>query len=217
MTIRNYISATEISAIISVDESNITERVINEAETMVDNAIASFYEGAFAKAYTGQYTGSGNATTTSSITITGANNTTNIFNRCVIQILSGDKAGTIANVTSNTASVIEFTPIEDLAGTVDFRVYQAGKAPFAKDQFGVNRIIAQEVKEAVAYQVEHLLSTADTPESVKKTKGVKSESIGTSYSVTYDEKANATKSALELLCPQSAQILRSAGLTYQSI
>lgn len=215
MTLRNYISPEEIQAITGPLGGTITDIVLNQAEQMIDNAIANFYNLPWRKAYQGSLVKSGLATD-STLTITGDALTQNSLSRTVIQILTGAKAGKQSYVSGNTSNVITFVTIAGLSGTVEFRVYQLGKAPFASDVYNNNKVINEAVKNAVAYQVEAMLNFDNLGISVKDGKNKKSESIGTSYSYTLDDKANGTKSALELLAPQSAQSLVDAGLTFQS-
>ena len=206
MSLRQYLTSDELltrrPSLTTVDTA-----VLEQAEKDIDLLVANFYQGAFRKASLGEFIYSNVILNNLTATITNINQTVGYYSYCVMEILSGTKAGKSFLIKANSANVITFFKSTSSVETVAVKVYQLGKFPMAKDTnyFGntVYKTIAEDVKEAVAYQYEFRLNNKD---------GLNNKYAQTSYSVSGDSfssnfDVNSPNSLKERLSPQASDLL----------
>jgi len=182
--LRQYTSPIVISQICELAEGDISDKLINQAESMVDQYIADFYEGSFSKCNS-QIKFLESASTSfgaNTLTITpNPNHSANYFTYTVIELLEGSMKGLLIPVLSSTSNVLTFQTVTGLTGAIACQVYQLGKFPMYNSN--TFKSIPREVIEAVAYQAEYLYKNSKKMNA--KTK--KSESIGENYSYTLED------------------------------
>jgi hypothetical protein len=115
--------------------------------------------------------------------------TINQYQNCVVELLkdsSGLKRGQRISVISSINNILTLDRTIPVA--VPVKIYQLGVFPRQADTGKYGKSIPNEIVEAVAWQVAHLRAlSSDLAKSVKsnsKKAGLKSESIGSSYSYT---------------------------------
>jgi len=211
-SLRQYTNKTVIAQIADILEADISDKLLNRAESMIDSYIADFYEGSFRKAL-GQ-TISLEATCTyftdTTLTITpNPGNSDNYYTYTVIELMDGDKKGLLIPVSSSNNNELAFDSVAGLTGQIACRVYQLGKFPMDKDTYP-RKSIPREIIEAVAYQVEFLFKKGKKINQNSK----KSESIGENYS--YDNEDISADTLAQRIAPMARDILDNAGYTIQT-
>lgn len=209
-SLRQYVTNTQITQITDLVTGDITDKLINRAESMIDSYIADFYEGGLAKFNNSifVFTSTQGTFTSTTLTLTTTSYSTNYFQYNVIEILEGSNKGLIIPVESSAGGVLTFTSVAGLTGQIACKTYQLGKFPMAKD-CSTYKAIPRIVIEAVAYQVEFLVKNGK--KTNKQTK--KSESIGDNYSYTLGD----TDTISNRISPIAMDLLDGAGYTLQTI
>lgn len=151
----------------------VDEVVLSQAEADIDNIIGIFNEGGFRKAFwRPEFVGSVVITATTA-TLSSSNTTNGYYARTVLEILSGDNAGSRIFVDSSVNNVLTFES-QTIAGTFDCRIYQLAKAPFLVDSQSYNnniyKTISEDIKQAVAYQYQFRLKNKNILDSNFATK-----------------------------------------------
>lgn len=203
---RQYLSEPQLKAILpSYKIKPGTESKVSEAEAMIDSYISNFYQGAFRKVNIESYvikSSDVSAVTNTSITLSGKfSRASNFYQYLVVEFLNGALKGLITPVVSSSGSILTIRNTPEIE-TADLKIYQLGKAPFYYD-WGLYAIktIPNEISRATAYQLEFL----DTNKKKVKSKGKKSESIGTSYSYTA---GGASENSIQnRIAPQAIDLL----------
>jgi hypothetical protein len=204
-TLRNYITRQDY-ATITGDTSEVNDQLIDQAETLIDQACAMFLGSTLQKSMNYEILEE-NSTTTATTATLSSTYTTNYLKYCTVEVLNGSLAGSKACITSSSTNTITFEQIEGLTGTTAIKIYQTGKFPMVKDVTTGSSVyyksIPQEIKQAVAWQVKFILENGDLFNSDL----MDSENIGGSYS--YNRANNSTKSSIiQLLAPQTIQLIK---------
>jgi hypothetical protein len=214
-TLRQYLKSSEIQSYVAFcNMALVDDRLISQAETIIDNYIANFYEPPFCRALPNLIEIKSGVFTNNSVTI----NTYpyNIaYTNIIITILSGDKVGTNIPITNTVNNVLNFGTVTGLAGTYDFKISQLGKMPFYNQNY-----ILPEIKEALAYQIAFLVSKIDdeTGQVIFDSNLKQSENIGEnySYSLAGDKNGGAIPTTnVDRLAPIAKDILDNMGISYQ--
>ena len=152
-TLRNYTTASKISSLTGISLSLLTDNLINQAESTIDQFIAEFYQGVNVKAVQGkQYYP---ATLTGSvITLTGISSKPDNFYKF---LTARFPTGEILPVVSSTGNLLTIPPTSGLVLNGGVEISQTGKFPRIIDQFQNNKYIIPEIQDAVAYQVAFLI------------------------------------------------------------
>lgn len=209
--LRQYTSPITIAQIADISQGDASDKLINLAESMVDQYIADFYEGSFSKSNSQvQFLASDTTNfTANNLTIMpNPGHSSNYFAYTVIELLEGAMKGLLIPVLSSTNNVLTFETVEGLTGAIGCQIYQLGKFPMVRD-CNTFKSIPREVVEAVAHQVEYLFKNSKKINS--KTK--KSESIGENYSYTLED--GAADSIANRMSPLAKDLL--AKYFYQGI
>lgn len=214
-TLRQYITPAEIQTHVAFCNMGLVDdRLISQAETIIDNYIANFYEPPLCKALSNSINIKDAVFTNNSVTInTYAYNIA--YTNIIITILSGNKTGLTLPITSQSNNVLNFDTVTGLFGTYEIKIWQYGKMPFHNQNY-----ILPEIKEALAYQIAYMIDNMDENGRVNFDKNVKqSENIGENYSYSLASSKNggaiATTTA-DRLAPLAKDILDNLGLGYQS-
>lgn len=211
-SLRQYATKEVIAQIADIDVANITDKLINRAEAMIDGYVADFYQGGLSKFSKNilEFQSSDTSFDATSLTLSGNGYSTNYFQYQVIELLEGSNKGLIIPVTQSLGGILEFESISGLTGQIACKIYQLGKFPMIKD-CQTFKAIPREIVEAVAYQVEFLFN--NKKKTNKRTK--KSESIGENYSYTNED--GAKDDYANRISPVAKDILQSSGYTAQTI
>jgi hypothetical protein len=214
-TLRQYLKADEIQNYVNFcDMGKVDDRLIHQAETIIDNYIANFYEPPFCRALPNSIEIKSGVFTNNSVTI----NTYpyNIaYTNIIITIISGDKVGLNIPITSTVNNVLNFDTVTSLTGTYDLKISQFGKMPFYDQNY-----ILPEIKEALAYQIAFLVSKIDENGQIIFDSNLKqSENIGENYSYSLANGKNGGSimtTNVDRLSPLAKDILDNMGISYQS-
>lgn len=140
---------------------------------------------------------------------------TNIFARCVIELVTGDAAGTIRLITASNGDDYSVTYDGDAISGIQvgdiFRIYQLAKFPRQKDQFTRHSIyyktIPRAVKDAVIAQTQFIIEMGDDYFTGNES-DAGSESIG-NYSYSNASGNGGQQSALvKMIAPKARTLLR---------
>ena len=207
MSLRRYITLDEVNELINTQYTQEQfDSIIDKAEGDVDSMLATHIQGVWSKADKRQLRYTATFTSAHEATLSGGNVVlSNDEQYLVIKVLTGSKTGLVRAITSNTGNAIEFDSIDGLTGSAQVIVYQYGKLPFEVDSDDTAKWINEEIKQAVAYQIEYLI---DSKEAKKSRKGgkKKSESIGANYSYTNEDSNSVVNSGVDI-APKAQAIL----------
>ena len=207
-TRRNYIETSEVSG--------ATDAQVALAEELID-VYVGVQDKHFKNEYDGEITSllSGNKVIDASSLSNLKQQNTNIFSRCVIELVTGDAAGTIRLITASDGSDYSVTydgdAIADIAVGDVFRIYQLAKFPRQKDHFTRNSIyyktIPRAVKDAVIAQTEFIIEMGDDYFNGNEA-DAGSESIG-NYSYSNSSGNGGQQSAVvKMVAPKARTLLR---------
>lgn len=213
-TRRNYIKASQ-SPEATDAQIALAEKIIDAYVGVQDKYIKSEIDGE-ATSLLG-----GNVVIDTS-TRSSLHHTDNYFDRCVIEILSGDAAGELRQITGSDESAQSITydgsVITDFAVGDIFKIYQLAKFPRAKDVFSRSndagqskyyKSIPRAVQDAVIAQVAYILELGDEYFSGNDS-DVSQESIGNySYSRGGANGSGGSQTALiKMVAPQARAALK---------
>lgn len=207
-TRRNYIETSEVAG--------ATDAQVALAEELID-VYVGVQDKHFKNEYDGEITSllSGNKVIDASSLSNLKQQNTNIFSRCVIELVTGDAAGTIRLITASDGSDYSVTydgaAIADIAVGDVFRIYQLAKFPRQKDHFTRNSIyyktIPRAVKDAVIAQTEFIIEMGDDYFNGNEA-DAGSESIG-NYSYSNSSGNGGQQSAVvKMVAPKARTLLR---------
>lgn len=207
-TRRNYIETSEVSG--------ATDAQVALAEELID-VYVGVQDKHFKNEYDGEITSllSGNKVIDASSLSQLKQQNTNVFSRCVIELVTGDAAGTIRLITASDGSDYSVTydgdAIADIAVGDVFRIYQLAKFPRQKDQFTRNSIyyktIPRAVKDAVIAQTQFIIEMGDDYFNGNEA-DAGSESIG-NYSYSNSSGNGGQQSAVvKMVAPKARTLLR---------
>jgi hypothetical protein len=207
-TRRNYIETSEVAG--------ATDAQVALAEELID-VYVGVQDKHFKNEYDGEITSllSGNKVIDASSLSNLKQQNTNIFSRCVIELVTGDAAGTIRLITASDGSDYSVTydgdEIADIAVGDIFKIYQLAKFPRQKDHFTRNSIyyktIPRAVKDAVIAQTQFIIEMGDDYFNGNET-DAGSESIG-NYSYSNSSGNGGQQSAVvKMVAPKARTLLR---------
>lgn len=207
-TRRNYIETSDVSG--------ATDAQVALAEELID-VYVGVQDKHFKNEYDGEITSllSGNKVIDASSLSQLKQQNTNVFSRCVIELVTGDAAGTIRLITASDGSDYSVTydgdAIADIAVGDIFRIYQLAKFPRQKDQFTRNSIyyktIPRAVKDAVIAQTQFIIEMGDDYFNGNEA-DAGSESIG-NYSYSNSSGNGGQQSAVvKMVAPKARTLLR---------
>lgn len=208
-TARNYIETSDVSG--------ATDAQVALAEEIIDQ-----YVGVQKKHIPGEYDGivssilSGNKIIdSSSLSQLGPGQNTNVYARCVIEIITGSAAGEIRLISASSGSEQSITysgdAISGLAVDDIFKIYQLAKFPRVKDAFTREstyyKTIPRAVKDAVIAQTEFIIEMGDDYFTGNEA-DAGSESIG-NYSYSNASGGSGQQSAtVKMVAPKARTLLR---------
>lgn len=225
---RGYLSQTELAeyADITILDTTEADDQISQAEEIIDGYVG--YQDRFMDC---ELVGYMNTVTSSGFTLYATHQNMyddNYLVRCEVEIMGGTGSGQRRKLTASTKAGIVTI---DTAWTVTpdntsfYRIYQLGKFPRNRDVRFFSEVgtptyfksIPEEIKRAVAAQVEFKINMGDTYFSTDKSEKV-SESIG-DYSYTNAQGASGSTGANKLVAPKAKTILkgimnRTGAITY---
>lgn len=219
---RNYLSRTELAqfANIIIDDNDEADDRISQAEEMID-AYVGFVEKFFDGEIVGKMASVASSSQFTLETIDQGIYENNYFKWCEVEIIDGTGAGQRRTIdTSTKAGVITltdaFTTTPDT--TSFYRIYQLGKFPRCLDVRLYDQVspykylknIPEEVKRAVAAQVEFLVNMGDEYFATDQTEKT-SETIG-DYSYTNGSSnaaAGRSGGIAKLIAPKAKGLLRN--------
>jgi hypothetical protein len=205
MSLRKYLTTSEFAEITG-EAGSVTDALLNQCESLIDQACADFLGSYLEKSMNYEILEEASTVTTTTATLSNTY-PTNYLQYCVVHVLNGAKAGSISSITASSSNSITFDTITSLTGTVAIKIYQLGKFPMLKDRtLGSNtyyKVIPREIKEAVAWQCSYLLKN---PKVLDKQQ-MQSENIGGSYSYTRASTQDRT-SIIQMLAPRTIQLLQ---------
>ena len=186
MSLRSYLTLTDVNELLNSEyTSDQFNSVIEKCESDIDSAMAVFVQGPWSKADKRTLRFSASFTSTTTATLSAQYTLQDDVQYMIVKVLSGALVGTRRLIKSNTGNSITFDEIAEATGTAEVLVYQLGKAPFLVDSDAKAKWINDDIRQAVAYQVEYIL---ETQKKKVRTKGKKkSESIGANYSYTLED------------------------------
>lgn len=207
-TRRNYIETSDVAG--------ATDAQVALAEELID-VYVGVQDKHFKNEYDGEITSllSGNKVIDASSLSQLKQQNTNIFSRCVIELVTGDAAGTIRLITASDGSDYSVTydgdAIADIAVGDIFRIYQLAKFPRQKDQFTRHSIyyktIPRAVKDAVIAQTQFIIEMGDDYFNGNEA-DAGSESIG-NYSYSNSSGNGGQQSAVvKMVAPKARTLLR---------
>lgn len=211
-SLRQYTNETVIAQIADILSTDISDKLINRAESMIDSYCGDFYEGSFVRAFNQSTSIEAANTTFTDTTLTvspNPGNSDNYYTYTVIELMEGNKKGLIIPVLSSNNNQLSFATVAGLSGQIACRIYQLGKFPMYKDTYP-RKSIPREIIEAVAYQVDFLFKNAKKINQNSK----KSESIGENYSYTNEDLSADTLA--KRIAPMARDILDNAGYSAQT-
>jgi hypothetical protein len=207
-TRRNYIETSEVSGATDAQVA-LAEEIIDQYVGVQDKHVKAEYDGEITSLLAGN-----KVIDASSLSQLKQQNT-NIFSRCVIELVTGDAAGTIRLITASDGSDYSVTYDGDAISGIQvgdiFRIYQLAKFPRQKDQFTRNSIyyktIPRAVKDAVIAQTQFIIEMGDDYFTGNET-DAGSESIG-NYSYSNASGGSGQQSAaVKMVAPRARTLLR---------
>jgi len=206
MSLRNYLTVEELQD----RRPNIAEvdlSVLEQAEKDIDLVTASFVEGANRKGYSSVLLLENVALNGTTATVPTLASTQGYYSYCILEVLSGANAGKRFFITTSNNQTITLNVDSEITETIVCKVFQLGKYPMAKDWWSANNVeyktIAEEVKEAVAYQYEFRLANAGYLNNKYAQTGYSVS--GDSFSTNYNP--NIQNSIRERISPQALDLL----------
>jgi hypothetical protein len=111
-SLRQYATAAAISQITGLKATDITDELINQAESMIDDECAEFYQDSFAKGMnrTLRFEASQATFSTNSMVLTPGGYSDNYFEYTVIEIMSGPQKGLLIPVVGSTGNILSNGP-----------------------------------------------------------------------------------------------------------
>lgn len=210
-SIRQYATKKYIASRTDLAEGEILVEMINMAEMFIDAWIRDEI-GDFGKFIDGEIVSTGTFTESSlTDSVLLDRDYKNFYSFCNIEIISGDKAGTILSVTSSEGDSLQFDTVAELSGTLDYRLFQIGKFPRYIDATYSNskyyKTIPFEIKEAIAYQVKYM---EDEPDIFEESGMLGSESISESYSYSVGQGGGGINalSDVKYIAPKARVLLK---------
>lgn len=211
-TLRNYATASQISALTGIDVNLLTDNLISRAEFAIDRYCADFYKGAFKRGFTGQVTTTAVATTTTTLTLPlNQTNIADYYKYCVIRLSNGVELP----VMSSANNIITIPLTSGLTGSYGALIYQLGKFPRISD----NKFIIADLVQAIAFQLDFMINNSRNRNGISSTLNnvtKQSESIGENYSYTKVTAGGGQDTMASRISPLARDIIEALGMNYQA-
>lgn len=208
-TPRNYIKTSDVAGATDAQVA-LAEEIIDQYVGAQDRHVKRVFDGQVSSLLS-----ENTVIDTSSESELGSPSYEDYFTRCVIEVLSGEAAGTIRPIKSSnsTAKLIQYdgTPISGFQVGDVFKIYQLAKFPRNKDVItrgqAYFKSIPIQVRDAVKAQVAYIIELGDDYFTGNDS-DASSESIG-NYSYNNGSGQNGGQSAtVKMTAPQARTLLR---------
>jgi len=198
MSKRNYITIDEVNELLSSTISEVQfDAVIEKAESDIDSLIAPRITGVWSKAEKRQLRYSANFVSDTSANLVGSVVLEDNSQYLVCKILTGLHSGAVVPITGNNGNTITINELTGVSGAHEVIIYQFGRLPFEMDSDSKAKWINEEVKQAVAYQIEYLVGGDQSV--ARKGRKKKTEAFGTSgWSHTYEDSATILANKVDI-------------------
>ena len=204
---RSYITIDELQtyADVGIDDTTYAQEQIAQAEEIIDSFVGT-QKKFFASWVFGQATDGSTSTLVDTSGDTPFTQPDNFFKWLHVEIVAGTNEGLIRQIKSYDKATKTITLAEDFPAAIDstsvFKIYQLAKFPRLCDVFAKNGVvyksIPQDLKRAVAAQVEYLITQG--PEFFQGTTDLSTETV--------DNYSNVAKPAARLIAPKARELLR---------